>query len=299
MESFKGYKSVTLARSIKQKSAFTIMQKLNDLPGINIKLEPTRNYPYNELASSVIGYLSPINSINEDKYELRGYDSSTDLIGVSGIESAFEDELKGVKGGTTVKVNSQGRTTEELFQLQSYPGNNVYLTIDKNIQYAAEKSLIDSMEKLRNASNDPEKGANRGAAVAVDVKTGRILASVSYPSFNPNKFVTAGGLTDEETKKYFSPDLEGFGKDYIESRGLSKSLDELFPKDKEDGVRTDPYDLYPKAFYNYATLGLLPSGSTFKPLTAIAGLQEGVIGPIIYIQRFMERDLIRNVTNIN
>ena len=65
---------------------------------------------------------------------LRGYEASTDLIGVSGIESAFEDQLKGVKGGKTVKVNSKGAVTETLFELESYPGSNVHLTIDKNIQ---------------------------------------------------------------------------------------------------------------------------------------------------------------------
>ncbi|MDS0528016.1 penicillin-binding transpeptidase domain-containing protein [Clostridium sp. SHJSY1] len=279
MESFKGYnyKTVTLASNIEKNTAFIIKQKLNDLPGVDVKSVPVRFYPYNDLAASILGYISPIDNLSKEKYELRGYDISTDLIGVAGIESAFEDELKGVKGGTTVKVNSEGRTTEELFQLQSYPGNNVHLTIDKNIQYAAEKSLVDTMEHIRTDSDKGYPGANRGAAVAVEVKTGRILASVSYPSFNPNKFTISGGLTDQETEKWFSPDLDKFGTDYISSRGLSKSLDELFPK--VDGVRTDPYDLYPKPFYNYAHLGLLPPGSIFKPLTAIAGLQEGVVGP--------------------
>jgi penicillin-binding protein 2 len=279
MESFKGYKSITLANNIQKDTAFIIYQKLNDMPGVDVKLEPTRLYPYKELASSVLGYISPIDTINKDKYELRGYDASTDLIGVSGIESAFEDELKGVKGGTTVKVNSKGRVTQEQFKLQSYPGNSVHLTIDKNIQYAAEQSLIDSMANIRAgiSSDKPYTGADRGAAVAVEVKTGRVLASVSYPNYDPNKFAVSGQLSDEETKQYFSPDLDSFGKGIISSTGATKSLDELFPK--EDGVRTDPYDLYPKRFYNYATQGLLPSGSTFKPLTAIAGLQEGVIKP--------------------
>ncbi|MBD7910654.1 MULTISPECIES: penicillin-binding transpeptidase domain-containing protein [Clostridium] len=277
MESFKGYKSITLASNIKKDTALIIYQKLNDMPGVDIQLEPTRFYPYKELASSVLGYISPIDTLNKDKYELRGYDASTDLIGASGIESAFEDQLKGVKGGTTVKVNSKGRVTQEQFKLQSYPGNSVHLTIDKNIQYAAEQSLIDSMANIRAgiSSDKPYTGANRGAAVAVEVKTGRILASVSYPNFDPNKFAVSGQLSDEETKEYFSPDLDKFGKGIISSTGATKSLDELFPK--EDGVRTDPNDLYPKRFYNYATQGLLPSGSTFKPLTAIAGLQEGAI----------------------
>ena len=86
-----------------------------------VTLEPTRYYPYNNLASSVIGYLSPIDSSNKAKYELKGYNVSSDLIGISGIESSFEEQLKGVTGGTTVKVNTKGRVTEELFKCKSFP----------------------------------------------------------------------------------------------------------------------------------------------------------------------------------
>ena len=130
MQSFQGYKSVTITNNINKDTAFILLQKLNDLPGIDVTLEPTRYYPYNNLASSVIGYLSPIDSSNKAKYELKGYNVSSDLIGVSGIESSFEEQLKGVTGGTTVKVNTKGRVTEELFKLESYPGCNVQFTID-------------------------------------------------------------------------------------------------------------------------------------------------------------------------
>ncbi|WP_143315647.1 penicillin-binding transpeptidase domain-containing protein [Clostridium sp. HBUAS56017] len=277
IQSFKGYKSVTLASNIKKDTALIILQKLNDLPGIDIKLEPIRLYPYNQLASSVLGYISPIDSSNEQKYELRGYDISSDLIGVSGIESTFEEQLKGVKGGTTVKVNSKGRVTEELFKLETYPGNSVHLTIDKGVQYAAEQGLKDTIESIRTSPTDPYPGATRGAVVAVEVNTGRILASASYPNYDPNIFAVSGQLSNAQTKEYFSPDLEKFGINYIKSRGLNKTVDELFPA--VDGVRTDPNDLYPRAFYNYATQGLIPPGSTFKPLTGLAGLEAGVIQP--------------------
>jgi len=274
MQSFKGYKSVELAKGIKDETAFILMQKLNDLPGIDIVTEPVREYPYKTLASSVLGYISSIDTENKDKYELKGYDASTDLVGKAGIEAAFEDQLKGVKGGTTVKVNSKGRTTSEMFKLESYPGNSVNLTIDKNIQYAAEKSFDDVLAGLR--AGGEYKGANRGAVVAVEVNTGRILASVSYPGYDPNDFVT-GDVADDKYKLYFDPDYEGFGKGVIQTFGLQKTVNDLFPL--EDGVRGDKYDLYPKPFYNYATQGLAAPGSTFKPMTAIAGLEEGVIKP--------------------
>lgn len=280
MQSFKGFKSVTVASNIAKDTAFIIYQKLNNLPGIDITFTPIRSYPYKTMASSVLGYLSKIDSSKKENYELRGYDISTDLIGVSGIESAFEEQLKGVKGGTTVKVNSKGRVTEELFKLESYPGNNVHLTIDKNVQYAAEKSLQDTIEDIRTNKRDSQysfPGANRGAVAVVEVNTGRILASASYPDFDPNLFAVSGQLTSEQNEEYFSPNLEKFGNELIQSYGLNKTVDDLFPLN--NGVRQDQYDLYPRPFFNYATQGLIPPGSTFKPLTAVAGLESGVVEP--------------------
>lgn len=282
MQSFKGYRSVTIAGNIKKDTALIVYQKLNDLSGIDVSLSPIRYYPFNNLASSVLGYVSSINSSQEEKYDLRGYDVSSDLIGISGIESAFEEQLKGTKGGTTVKVNSQGRVTQELFKLESYPGNDVHLTIDSNVQYAAEQGLADAMDKIRNTPNAMDGyrflNATRGALISVEVKTGRILSLVSYPNFNPNLFAVPGQLTSEENKQYFNPDLETFGKQLIQKMGLNKTVDDLFPIGS-DGYRTDQYDLYPRPFYNYATMSLSPPGSTFKPLTAVAGLESGAINP--------------------
>lgn len=271
--SFSGYSNITIASNIKRETSFIIYQQLNDLPGINVSLKPVRYYPYGTLASSVIGYMSSISSSQQESYELRGYDVSSDLIGVSGIESAFEEQLRGTKGGTTVKVNSQGRTTEELFKLESYQGNNVHLTIDKDVQYAAQEALKDQILKLQ---SEGLTSANRGAVVAIEVNTGRVLAMASYPDFDPNDFAIPSELSTEKYNEYFNPDLEEFGLKHIQSTGASGTLDELFPYN-EDGVRYDKYDLYPRSMFNYATQGLVPPGSTFKPLTALAGLTDGAI----------------------
>ncbi|MBW6408830.1 penicillin-binding transpeptidase domain-containing protein [Clostridium weizhouense] len=282
MQSFKGYKAVTIAGNIKKDTAFIVYQKLNDLPGIDVSLEPVRYYPNKELASSVLGYVSSIDSSKTEKYELRGYDVSSDLIGRSGIESSFEEQLKGVKGGTTVKVNSQGRVTEELFKLETHPGNDVHLTIDNNIQYAAEQSFADTLKDLRENQiySDGTRfvNATRGALIAVEVNTGRILSLVSYPDYDPNIFTIPGTISEEERKNYFNPDYEAFAKEMIQKTGINKTVNNLFPLD-ENGNRKDNYDLYPKPFYNYATMGLIPPGSTFKPLTAVAGLESGVVSP--------------------
>lgn len=272
--SYSGYSNITIASNINRDTAFVVYQQLNDLPGINVSLKPVRYYPYGTLASAVVGYVSSISSSQQEIYELKGYDTSTDLIGVSGIESAFEEQLKGTKGGTTVKVNSQGRTTEELFKLESYPGNNVHLTIDKDVQYAAQEALKDQILKLQ---SEGLTSATRGAVVAIEVNTGRVIAMASYPDFDPNDFAIPSELSTEKYNEYFNPDLEAFGTQHIQSSGATGTLDQLFPDENEDGVREDKYDLYPRSMLNYATQGLVPPGSTFKPLTAVAALTEGAI----------------------
>lgn len=271
---YSGYSNITVASNINRDTAFVVYQQLNDLPGINVSLKPVRYYPYGSLASAVVGYVSSISSSQQEIYKLKGYNTSTDLIGVSGIESAFEEQLKGTKGGTTVKVNSQGRTTEELFKLESYPGNNIHLTVDKNVQYAAQEGLKDQILKLQLQGLT---SATRGAVVAIEVNTGRVIAMASYPDFDPNDFAIPSELSTEKYNEYFNPDLEAFGTKHIQSSGAKGSLDKLFPDENEDGVREDKYDLYPRAMLNYATQGLVPPGSTFKPLTAVAALIEGAI----------------------
>ncbi|QAA30677.1 penicillin-binding transpeptidase domain-containing protein [Clostridium manihotivorum] len=284
MQGSSNFKPITIAYNLKQDTPYIFYQKLNDLPGIDISVEPMRTYPYGKdtLASGVIGYVSSIDSSKKDKYEERGYDVSTDLIGKSGIESAFESVLKGNTGHTIVNVNSEGRKTEELFKQDSSPGENIYLTLNKDIQYAVDKTLQDRLNFVATQYVDHEDGnksnfnATRGAAIVMQAKTGRVLALSSYPGYDANIISDPSLLTPEVSKQYFSPDYDKIGQDFINKHHLNKTVDDLFPKDKS-GVRQDPYDLIPKPFYNYATTGLIHPGSTFKPLTALAGLQEGVI----------------------
>lgn len=274
MQSFSGFKPVTIAPSISKDAAFVLYQKLNSLKGIEISLEPVRFYPYGNLGSHVLGYMGSIPGASKEKYESRDYDLSTDLIGMSGIESAYESVLRGTKGGDMVKVNAEGRKRESLYKMQTTPGNNVHLTIDKDIQYSAEKMLETQIKHLQSKSDT--KNASRGAAVAIDVNTGDVLAMASYPSYDPNIFAT-GKIDGDVAKDLVTPDLDKFGADYISRSGIRKTVDELFPRDKE-GIRQDPNDIYPKPMFNYATMGLIPPGSTFKPVTALIALEEGVMG---------------------
>ncbi|MDP4089708.1 MAG: penicillin-binding transpeptidase domain-containing protein, partial [Bacillota bacterium] len=279
MQSFSGPSPITLASNVCKDTAFAISQELSDLPGVDVTIEPVRTYPYGELGSSFLGYLSKINS-NQESYEEKGYDVNSDYIGVSGIEQALEDRLKGSKGAKIVQINPVGRVTQELGTRDSYPGDTVQLTIDSNVQYAAQVALNNVMKDLQSKGRQNDvntTNATRGAAVAVDVNTGGILALVSNPGFDPNDFVNPAGLGIDQFKKYFQPDMEAFGK----SKGYDQAkIDQLFPViDKNTGARSDPYDILPRPLYNYATFSLTAPGSTFKPMTAIAGLETGVITP--------------------
>ncbi|WP_461207237.1 penicillin-binding transpeptidase domain-containing protein [Clostridium sp. DL1XJH146] len=305
---------ITIAKNIKKTTALNISQKglpvdnsdetgidteiITTIPGINVSIELYRSYPNNELGSAVLGYLSKINPEQKDKYEEKGYNANTDYVGVSGIEGAFEQYLKGDKSWTIAEVNKQGVTVSEKLTKQSQPGDNVQLTIDSDLQAVAEKALDEVMisqqeEKLH--GDVDTTNATRGAAVVIDVNTGEILALVSRPGYDPNVFSQVGDLTAELQQEYFSPDLSIFGEEYVtellarssdaratfEGLEVSEIVDKLFPLDdsieNNTTIREDRYDIHAKPLFNYATKSLIPPGSTFKPLMAVAALEEGVV----------------------
>ncbi|MBZ9608547.1 penicillin-binding protein [Clostridium estertheticum] len=304
IQSVSGSKPVVIANDLSKDVAFIFEQMQPEIPGISVMTQPVRVYPNKDLGSAFLGYISKINPWDSSKYEEKGYDISTDSIGTSGIESAFEDVLKGTKGQESIIVNKQGRKVNTLGEIATYPGQTVQLNIDKNMQYAAEKSLDAVMLDLQKKGKDISQSvdttnATRGAAVVIEVKTGKILALVSRPGYDPNMF--AEGLTSAQYDELLGPVTEKIGLDYIKKRGLadikgvltdsdmSKSkeerekivLDYMFPIDKSikgnTTIRKDNNDIFPKATFNYATKSLIQPGSTFKPVTAVAGLEEGVI----------------------
>jgi penicillin-binding protein 2 len=312
MQSFSGYKPVTIANNLGENAAgentaFIFEQILPEIPGISVLTQPIRVYPNNDLGSAFLGYISKINPWDTDKYEEKGYDISTDYIGAAGIEASFEDVLRGTKGQESISVNKQGRKVKSLGEIETYPGQTIQLNIDIDMQYAAEKSLDAVMldlqkEGIHDGQAVDTTNANRGAVVVLDVNTGKVLALASRPGYDPNMFAVPGRLTNELYNSYLNPDIEKMGLEYIRKRGLiakegiltykdiaekskeekeQKILDYMFPIDKsiEDNItiRRDNNDIFPKPTYNNATKSLIPPGSIFKPLTAIAGLEEGVI----------------------
>jgi len=190
------------------------------LSGVNIEMKPVRAYPNGQLASHLLGYLGEVSEdeLGTDRY--KDYNAG-DYTGKSGIERSWENFLHGTDGGRQIEVDARGRFLRTVEETASNVGNSVVLTIDLDMQKAAEEAF----------------GDQAGAAVAMDVNTGEVLAFASNPGFDPALFT--GRLPADKWKEYL--------------------------EDKRHPLE------------NKALKGMYPPGSTFKIITAIAGLEEGLI----------------------
>ena len=143
---------------------------------VEIKARLFRQYPYDDLASHVMGYMGRINQADQERLEEEGVDANyrgTDYIGKAGIEASYQHELHGTTGFEQVEIDAAGRGIRTLSRTPAQPGNNVALTLDLRLQQVAEQAF----------------GDRRGAVVALDPSTGAVLAFVSKPGFDPNYFV--------------------------------------------------------------------------------------------------------------
>ncbi len=190
------------------------------LPGIDVEAQFVRHYPQGNHFAHSVGYVGRINEKETKQLDPTQY-RGTQSIGKTGIERFYEPELHGKVGFEEVETNAQGRVMRVLRHTDAVPGKNIVLSLDIKLQAAAEEAL----------------GDRRGSIIAIDPKTGEVLAMVSKPSFDPNLFVT--GISS---------------RDYS---GLRDSID--------------------KPLFNRALRGLYAPGSTIKPEVAIAGLDSGVI----------------------
>src|SRR6478752_1335569 len=202
-------------------------------PGVEIKARLFRNYPWGELASHAIGYIGRINQSEKKQMEDWPEDEQsnyrgTEYIGKLGVEQSFEQQLHGVTGVEQVETSAGGRAVRKLASTPATPGNTVRLAIDIKLQ-----KLVEDMF-----------GDRRGALVAMDPKTGDVLAFVSKPTFDPNLFVD--------------------GIDTESWQALNESID--------------------KPLLNRALRGTYPPGSTYKPFMSMAALESGKRSASLVIQ---------------
>jgi penicillin-binding protein 2 len=216
------YRPLLLAENVDRDVVERIQENAIDLPGVLIEVRPLRFYPYGELGAHLFGYLGEITEqeLAEDRF---GDYRPGDIVGKSGIEQYLEADLRGLDGERRIEVDVRGKELRSLRTLDPAPGNKVYLSLQLSLQKAAETAF----------------GAAAGAVVAMDVKTGEVLAMVSRPAFDPALF--ARGIS---------------GQDWVAL------------------LRDFRYPLQ-----NKAIKGQYPPGSTFKIVTALAALRAGVVTP--------------------
>lgn len=197
----KGYsttKSIEVASNISSASVQVFEERSNDFPGLAVVKVPIRNYTKGNLASHIIGY---IGKIDEKTYkEKKDTYARDDYIGKSGIESVFEDYLRGEDGTGQIDMDVDGSQTGEYISKEAVAGSDVVLTIDSNLQAVAETALKNNIEKIRNGGFSQRYDAKGGSVVVTNVKTGEILALANYPDYSPS--IMYNGLTTTQWNEY-------------------------------------------------------------------------------------------------
>ena len=221
-EESKNFESLPIRTRLSDEEVARFAAQRFRFPGVDIKARLFRHYPFGELGSHVVGYIGRINQSEKERIaegDDEGNYRGTDYIGKLGVEQSFEKQLHGLTGVEQVETSAGGRAVRKLASSPATPGDTVMLSIDIKLQ-----KLVEDMF-----------GQRRGALVALDPKTGEILAFVSKPTFDPNLFVD--GIDSESWQT------------------LNESLD--------------------KPLLNRALRGTYPPGSTYKPFMAMAALETG------------------------
>ena len=234
----KGYsstKAIRIADNISREAVAEFSESSDKFVGINIVVEPVRQYTSGSLASHILGYAGKINS---QEYEQRKSTyGSNDIIGKTGIEYVFEEYLKGKNGTKQIDMAVDGTTTAEYVSKEATAGSDVVLTIDANLQKVTEDALASNIQKIASGGFEKAYNAKAGACVVMNVNSGEVLAMASYPNYDPSDFV--GGISTEAWNNY--------------TNNTAKPLVD-------------------KAIQNSYS-----PGSTYKMVTAIAGLESGAI----------------------
>jgi penicillin-binding protein 2 len=217
-----GNRVFALVSDMSRDELATIESAKLDLPGFFVDVQPLRSYPHGTLAAHLLGYLGEINDRELRKKDFVGYQQG-DFIGKYGAEKTYESLLRGRSGGKNVLVDVRGRELKILNEIEPVPGNDLYLTVDYKVQRAAE----DMME------------GKEGAMVAIDPRSGELLAMVSRPAMNPADFAA----------------------------GASRKVWRALVTDKHHPLN------------NRAIQGTYAPGSTYKLFTAAAGIETGAITP--------------------
>lgn len=236
------YRPLIILKDISPALQAIIAEHQDELPGVGVEAMPERIYPENSLAGQLLGYVREISDTELEKFnqdpeaQKDGFQyAQGDLVGKMGVEKSYDYWLRGNEGVQQVEVDNNARPLAKEVLQNPQPGGTVQLTIDADLQRVVENTIDEVLTTVQRKHPD----SKAGAAVVMDVNTGKILAMASRPGMNPNDLI--GVISEDTAEKYF------------------RSKD--------------------AASFNRALSGLYPPGSTFKPLTAVAALQSGVVTP--------------------
>lgn len=166
--------------------AFYLEERHLDYPGVQVDLEPVREYVHGPLLSHILGYGGHIPAQELAEYRAQGY-ADDDSVGLTGLEYAFENELHGTKGRRYIEVDVAGREVARLGDEPPVSGHNLVLTIDLKLQQAAKAALEKAMEEAK---------SKEGVAIAIDPRNGQVRAMVTLPSYDNNLFATGISVED-------------------------------------------------------------------------------------------------------
>ncbi|HEU0250145.1 MAG TPA: penicillin-binding transpeptidase domain-containing protein, partial [Solirubrobacteraceae bacterium] len=228
------YAPVTIKEDAGRAALTYISERHNEFPGVRQEPVAIRTYPYGEMAAQVLGHVGQLSKEDLKLKAFRGVAQGT-VVGQQGLEYYYDRYLRGTAGAQNVQVNAAGEPIPTaLPSTEPIAGHSLRLTLDLGLEQESERALRQGISEAQAAG----KPANAGAFVAMEPRSGQILAIGSYPSFNPNVF--AKPLTEQQ----YSALIAGAG-----------------------------------ALTDRAVNGEYPTGSTFKPITAMAALEAGVITP--------------------
>jgi len=236
-DSLAPYDAVKIQCNVSEETAMVVRERAVDWPGVGIEIEALRDYPTGSLTANIIGFLGPIPARLEELYTDLGFQANRDKVGYAGVEASLDDSLIGTPGRAVVEVDVAGQILRNMEPpVSATPGNNVVLTIDTRLQQAAEAALLGEIRYW----NEIYWGTIRissGVVIAMDPRTGEILAMVQYPTYENNRLARFIPF-------YYYTQLE-----------------------------QDPRH----PLLNFAVSAEFPPGSTFKLSTATGALNEGVV----------------------
>jgi len=232
------YAPVRIICNIDRTTAMIIKEEAVDLPGVDIEIEAVRDYPTGSLTADIIGFLGPISAEEEEYYRQRNFVPNRDKVGYAGVERYFQSILSGRNGERLVEVDVGGQVLRDVVPpVNPTPGFNLRLTIDSRLQSAAESILVREFDEWN--AYYGEMRMNSGVVIALNPKTGEVMAMVSYPSYENNRMAR------------------------------------VIPQYYFEQLSEDPRN----PMLNHAVGDELPAGSVFKLVTAVGALNEVVVTP--------------------